>query len=182
MFACKFYKMFKSTFCTEHLWVTASVLMTIQLESLSCEILFEELVGHREIINIIRGISRSSRYTSQSSRYTSQSSRYSSQSSRYTSQSSRYTSSAHRDIQVSHRDIQAQLSDIEKCSNEFSDRYEPMHFELEISKSFCSIRYYRIVSLERNAVSNGHSLRKKLIEINQVPGTIPDSLIEDNYT
>ena len=94
MFACKFYKMFKSTFCTEHLWVTASVLMTIQLESLSCEILFEELVSHREIINIIRGISRSSRYTSSAHRDIQVS---------------------HRDIQVSHRDIQAQLSDIGKC-------------------------------------------------------------------
>ena len=41
--------MFKNTFCTEHLRVTASVLTTSQLERLRCEKLYEELVRYQNI-------------------------------------------------------------------------------------------------------------------------------------
>ena len=83
-----------------------------------------------------------------------------------------------RGISQSSRDT-PKLNNTGKCSNDFSDRYEQMHFELEISKSCSSIQYDRIVNLERNVMTNAQSLRKESVDINQIPGTIPDSLIEE---
>ena len=80
---------------------------------------------------------------------------------------------------VSHDDIAAKLSELNKRSDEFSDKYEALHFELKITKNCNSLLLERVYQLERNAVSNSQYHRRETLEINPVLSAIQDNILEE---
>ena len=79
---------------------------------------------------------------------------------------------------VSHDDIVAKFSKLTKRFDKFSDKYETFHSELKITQNCNSLLLERVYQLERNGVSNLQYHRRGTLEINLVPLTIQDSVLE----
>ena len=80
---------------------------------------------------------------------------------------------------VSHDDIAAKLSELTKRFDEFSYKYETLHFELKITQNCNSLLLERVYQLWRNAVSNSQYHGKRTLEINPVSLAIQDNVLEE---
>ena len=81
---------------------------------------------------------------------------------------------------ISVEDISSKLSDLTNRFDDFLRRYEILNSELTVSKNCNRLLTERIVQLERNAVSNAQYHRRELQEINHVPGSIGDDVLENS--
>ena len=81
---------------------------------------------------------------------------------------------------ISVEDISSKLSDLTSCFNDFLRRYEVLPLELTISKNCNRLLGERIVQLERNAVNNAQYHRRESLEINPVPASIGDDVLESS--
>ena len=77
-------------------------------------------------------------------------------------------------------DIYSKLSDLTSRFDDFLRRYEILNSELTVSKNCNRLLTERIVQLERNAVSNAQYHRRESLEINPVPASIGDDVLESS--
>ena len=77
-------------------------------------------------------------------------------------------------------DISSKLSDLTSHFNDFLRWYEILNSELTVSKNCNRLLTERIVQLERNAVSNAQYHRCESLEINHVPVSIGDDILENS--
>ena len=81
---------------------------------------------------------------------------------------------------ISVKDISSKLSDLTNRFDDFPRRYEILSSELTISKNCNRLLGERIVQLERNAVNNAQYNRRESLEINPVPASIGDDVLESS--
>lgn len=81
---------------------------------------------------------------------------------------------------ISVEDISSKLSDLTSRFDDFLRRYEVLSSELTISKNCNRLLGERIVQLERNAVNNAQYHRRESLEINPVPASIGDDVLESS--
>ena len=74
----------------------------------------------------------------------------------------------------------SKLSDLTSRFNDFLRWYEILNSELTVSKNCNRLLTERIVQLERNAVSNAQYHRRESLEINPVPASIGDDVLESS--
>ena len=74
----------------------------------------------------------------------------------------------------------SKLSDLTSRFDDFLRRYEILNSELTVSKNCNRLLTERIVQLERNAVSNAQYHRRESLEINPVPASISDDVLENS--
>ena len=77
-------------------------------------------------------------------------------------------------------DISSKLSDLTSRFDDFLRQYEVLSSERGVSKSCNRLLIERIVQLERNAVSNAQHHRRELLEINLVPASTGDDVLENS--
>ena len=77
-------------------------------------------------------------------------------------------------------DIYSKLSDLTSRFDDFLRRYEILNSELAVSKYYNRLLTERIIQLERNAVSNAQYHRRESLEINPVPASIGDDVLENS--
>ena len=68
--------------------------------------------------------------------------------------------------------IADQLKILTDQFDDFVGKYDKLQSELVISKNCNSLLFNRIINLERNAFSNAHYIRRKMLVINPVPHSI----------
>ena len=76
--------------------------------------------------------------------------------------------------------VSSKLSDLTSCFNDFLRRYEILSLELTVSKNCNRLLSGRIVQLEINVVNNAQYDHRESLEVNPVPGTIGDDLLESS--
>ena len=81
---------------------------------------------------------------------------------------------------ISVEDISSKLSDLTSRFDDFLRRYEVLSSELTISKNCNRLLGERIVQLERNAVNNAQYHHRESLEINPVPASIDDDVLESS--
>ena len=81
---------------------------------------------------------------------------------------------------ISVGDISSKLSDLTSHFNDFLRRYEILNSELTVSKNCNRLLTERIVQLERNAVSNAQYHHRESQEINPVPASIGNDVLENS--
>ena len=81
---------------------------------------------------------------------------------------------------ISVEDISSKLSDLTSRFDDFLRRYEILNSELTVSKNCNRLLTERIVQLERNAVSNAQYHHRESLEINPVPASIGDDVLENS--
>ena len=77
-------------------------------------------------------------------------------------------------------DIYSKLSDLTSRFDDFLRRYEILNSELTVSKNCNRLLTERIVQLERNAVSNAQYHRRESLEINPVPASTGDDVLQNS--
>ena len=81
---------------------------------------------------------------------------------------------------ISVEDISSKLSDLTSRFDDFLRRYEILNSELTVNKKCNRLLTERIVQLKRNAVSNAQCHRCQSLEINPVPASIGDAVLENS--
>ena len=81
---------------------------------------------------------------------------------------------------ISVEDISSKLSDLTSRFDDFLRRYEILSSELTVSKNWNRLLREIIVQFERNAVNNAHYHRRESLEINPVPASIGDDVLESS--
>ena len=81
---------------------------------------------------------------------------------------------------ISAEDISSKLSDLTSRFDDFLRRYEVLSSEPTISKNRNRLLGERIVQLDRNAVNNAQYHRRESLEINPVPASIGDDVLESS--
>ena len=81
---------------------------------------------------------------------------------------------------ISVEDISSKLSDLTSRFDDFLRRYEVLSSELTISKNCNRLLGERIVQLERNAANNAQYHRRESLEINPVPASIGNDVLESS--
>ena len=81
---------------------------------------------------------------------------------------------------ISVEDISSKLSDLTSRFDDFLRWYEILSSELTVSKNYNCLLSKRIVQLERNAVSNVQYHCCESLEINPVPASIDDDVLESS--
>ena len=79
---------------------------------------------------------------------------------------------------ISVEDISSKLPDLTSRFDDFLRQYEIFSSELTVSKNCNWLLCERIVQLERNGVNNAQYHRCESLEINPVPATIGDDVLE----
>ena len=72
------------------------------------------------------------------------------------------------------------LSDLASRFDDLLRQYKILNSELSVSKNCNRLLMERIVNLERNAVSNAQYHRRESLEINPVPASIGDDVLENS--
>ena len=83
---------------------------------------------------------------------------------------------------ISAEDISSELSDLTSHFDDFLRQYEILNSELAVSKNCNHLLTERIVQLERIAVSNAQYHRSESLEINPVPASINDDVLENSIS
>ena len=83
---------------------------------------------------------------------------------------------------ISVEDISSELSDLTSHFDDFLRQYEILNSELAVSKNCNRLLTERIVQLERNAVSNAQYHCCESLEINPVPVSIGDDVLENSVS
>ena len=81
---------------------------------------------------------------------------------------------------ISVEDISSKLCDPTSCFNDFLRQYEIHSSELTVSKNCNCLLNERIVQLERNTVNNAQYHHDESLEINLVPASIGDDVLESS--
>ena len=68
---------------------------------------------------------------------------------------------------------------INKRFDDFLGKYNELHSELQVSKNCSNLLRNHVVELDKNALSPAQYVRKKIIEISPVSGSIPDQNLEE---
>ena len=72
------------------------------------------------------------------------------------------------------------LSELTEKFNDFVSKHDKIYSELQISRNCNNHLLQRIIQLERNAVTNSQYHRRETIEINPVPESLEDEILEEN--
>ena len=72
------------------------------------------------------------------------------------------------------------LSDLASRFDDLLRQYKILNSELSVSKNCNRLLTERIVNLERNAVSNAQYHRRESLQINPVPASISDHVLENS--
>ena len=72
------------------------------------------------------------------------------------------------------------LSDLASRFDDLLRQYKILNSELSVSKNCNRLQTERFVNLERNAVSNAQYHRRESLEINPVPASIGDDVLENS--
>ena len=83
---------------------------------------------------------------------------------------------------ISVEDISSKLSELTSRFDDFLKRYEILSSELAVSKNCNRLLGERIVQLERNAVNNAQYHRRESLEINPVPASIDDDVLQSSVS
>ena len=78
---------------------------------------------------------------------------------------------------LSHDKIAAKLSGLTKRFDGFTDEYETLNSELKIAQNCNSLLLKHVYQLECNAVNSEYH-RRETLEINHLPLTIQDNVLE----
>ena len=70
--------------------------------------------------------------------------------------------------------------DLTEKLNDFSSKYDKFYSELQISRNYDFHLLQRIIQLERNAVTNSQYHGRETIEINLVPESLQDKILEED--
>ena len=81
---------------------------------------------------------------------------------------------------ISVEDISSKLSDLTSRFDDFLRRYEILSSELTVSKNCNPFLNEKIVQLERNAINSAQYHHCESLEINPVPATIGDDVLESS--
>ena len=81
---------------------------------------------------------------------------------------------------ISVKGISSKLSDLTSRFDDFLRRYEILSSELTVSKNCNQLLSERIARLERNAANNAQYHCRESLEINPVPATIGDDILESS--
>ena len=71
------------------------------------------------------------------------------------------------------------MPELIKRFDEFSDKYKALHSELKIAQNCNSLLLESVYQLKRNAVSNSQYHRIETLEINPVPSSIQNNVLEE---
>ena len=77
-------------------------------------------------------------------------------------------------------DVSTKLSELTEKFNDFVSKHDKIYPELQISRNCNNHLLQRIIQLERNAVTNSQYHRRETIEINPVPESLEDEILEEN--
>ena len=77
-------------------------------------------------------------------------------------------------------DVSTKLSELTEKFNDFVSKHDKIYSELQISRNCNNHPIQRIIQLERNAVTNFQYHRRETIEINPVPESLEDDILEGN--
>ena len=77
-------------------------------------------------------------------------------------------------------DVSTKLSELTEKFNDFVSKHDKIYSELQISRNCNNHLLQRIIQLERNAVTNSQYHRRETIEINPVPESLEDEILEEN--
>ena len=81
---------------------------------------------------------------------------------------------------VSVEDISSKLSDLTSPFNDFLRQYEILSSEVTVSKNCNHLLSERIVQLKRNAINNTQYHCRESLEINPVPASIGEDVLESS--
>ena len=84
------------------------------------------------------------------------------------------------DYLIGAEDISSKLSDLINRLNDFLRQYEILSSEVTVSKNCNRLPSERIVQLERNSVNNIQFHRRESLEINPVPASVGDDVLESS--
>ena len=76
--------------------------------------------------------------------------------------------------------MSSKRSDLSGKSKDFVSKFDQVYSELQISRKCYHHLFRRIIHLERNALPNSYYHRKDTIEINHVPKSLGDKILEKN--
>ena len=79
-----------------------------------------------------------------------------------------------------YRSVLTKLSELTEKFNDFVSKHDKINSELQISRNCNNHLLQRITQLERNAVTNSQYQRRETIEINPVPESLEDEILEEN--
>ena len=75
--------------------------------------------------------------------------------------------------------IEDKLEHLNKQFDDFLGKYNELHSELQVSKNCSNLVYNHVIELEKNALSTVQYVRREIIEISPVPGSISDQNLEE---
>ena len=75
--------------------------------------------------------------------------------------------------------IEDKLEHLNKRFDDFLGKYDELHSELQVSKNCSNLLRNQVIKLERNALSTAQYVRREIIEISSVPGSILDQNLEE---
>ena len=81
---------------------------------------------------------------------------------------------------ISVEDISSKLSDLTSPFNDFLRQYEILSSEVTVSKNCNHLLSERIVQLKRNAINNTQYHCRESLEINPVPASIGEDVLESS--
>ena len=68
---------------------------------------------------------------------------------------------------------------LNKRFGEFLGKYDELHSELQVPRKWSNLFRDRVIELEKNALNTAHYVRREIIEIRPVPGSISDQNLEE---
>ena len=74
--------------------------------------------------------------------------------------------------------IEDKLEHLNKQFDDFLGKYDELHSELQVSRN-CSNLHNRVIELEKNALNTAQYVRREIVEISLVPGSISDQNLEE---
>ena len=77
-------------------------------------------------------------------------------------------------------DVSTKLSELTEKFNNFVSKHDKIYPELQISRNCDNHLLQRIIQLERNEVTNSQYHRRETVEINPVPESLEDEILEEN--
>ena len=70
--------------------------------------------------------------------------------------------------------IEDKLEHLNKQFDDFLCKYKELYSELQTSKNCKNLLLNRVIELEKNALSKAHYVRREIIKISPVPGSVSD--------
>ena len=81
---------------------------------------------------------------------------------------------------LSVENISERMTNLINRFDKLMNKYEELHSELVVSKIVNKLLKNRVIQLEKNALNTSQYIRREIIEINPVPTSVPDNVLEKN--